>query len=153
MFVQSEYCVCLGTCVCFASQQCFPACETGSATLATWGKHRKSKVRALNSNVFFTTVMERQPELVRQREQWVAHTVSPKRHKCSNWRVGVIQMARHRQKVNYEAVERKDSYGRIRTFLQKQSQQQCNSCLTVIINPKQKYNHIYFTVTDRKLKT
>lgn len=44
--------VCPGTRVCFASEQCFPAPETGSATLATCGKHGKYKLRASNSSVF-----------------------------------------------------------------------------------------------------
>lgn len=44
-------------------------------------------------------------------------------------------MARHTQKVNYEAVERKDNYGgygQILTYLQKHSPQECHYCLTAI---------------------
>lgn len=48
----------------------------------------------------------------KDREQWAAHTASPKRHKCSNWRARVTQMTRHRQKVNYKAEDRKGKYGR-----------------------------------------
>lgn len=76
-------------------------------------KYRKYKPRASNSSVSLTRVMERRPEPERERENNEQHTVSPKRHKCSNWRAGVTQMARHTQKVNYEAVERKRQLCRI----------------------------------------
>lgn len=43
---------CLGACMCFASEQCFPASQTGSATLATRRKYRKYKLSATNSSIF-----------------------------------------------------------------------------------------------------
>lgn len=43
---------CLGACMCFASEQRFPASQTGSATLATWRKYRKYKLSASNSSIF-----------------------------------------------------------------------------------------------------
>lgn len=105
-------CVCV--CVYFASQQCFPAPETGSATLATRGKIQEVQTaclefqRVLNSSDGATARTRE-----RERENNEQHTVSPKRHKCSNWRAGVTQMARHTQKVNYEAVEGKRQLCRI----------------------------------------
>lgn len=66
---QLQYvCMCVWACVCFVLNPCFSAPETGSATLATWGKHRKCKLRASNSSL--TPLMEREPK----REQWAAHT-------------------------------------------------------------------------------
>lgn len=74
----------------------------------------------------------------RQRERETERTMSSTQfhQKDTNVQTGVTQMARHTQKVNYEAVERKGNYGRyarIRTYLQKQSQE-CYSSLTAKIN-------------------
>lgn len=118
MFVQSGHLwvwVCLGSRMCFASEQWFPAPETGSTTLATWGKHRKYKLRSLNSTVFLHQWWN---ESQNQRENNEQHTVLPKRQmfKLEGWRGG------HTQKVNFEAVERKDNYGRcgrIHTYVPK----------------------------------
>lgn len=38
--------------MCFVSEQCFPASQTGSATLATRRKYRKYKLSASNSSIF-----------------------------------------------------------------------------------------------------
>lgn len=43
---------CLGAFMCFVSEQCFPASQTGSATLATRRKYRKYKLSASNSSIF-----------------------------------------------------------------------------------------------------
>lgn len=54
--------------------------QTGSATLATWGKCRKRERRAWNSIVF-----SHQWWGQRNGEQWAAQSSPKKRRKCSNW--------------------------------------------------------------------
>lgn len=99
-------------CVYFASQQCFPAPETGSATLATRGKIQEVQTaclefqRVLNSSDGATARTRE-----RERERTMSSTQS--HQKDTNVQTGVTQMARHTQKVNYEAVERKRQLCRI----------------------------------------
>ena len=135
-------------CVYFASQQCFPAPETGSATLATRGKIQEVQTaclefqRVLNSSDGATARTRE-----RERERTMSSTQS--HQKDTNVQTGGLESHRwldtHKRSI-MKPWKEKDSYvgyGRIRTYLQKQSQQECHSCLVAIRAPKHKQTHVH----------
>lgn len=101
LFTRVQHALC--TVCAFHGSNIFPGPETGSATVATEGSTNGMLQIPVCSCTSDGAGAKARMSPEKGWEQWEVHRVSTRRHKCSNWRAGVTQMAGHRQKVNYEA--------------------------------------------------